>query len=145
MFLIWHSQIIHKVYWLFVKMFYFYILNVKHKSKVLGYIKLTGPNLAKICLTYDALKINYESWYEIFRIRKMVTQSNHNLRHNPDNYLAQGVGTHYLLTIFGDSSVLIFPTLLAYFKEPIKNRDRVAAFWTKLQSSCSLYYFTLIV
>ena len=51
------------------------------------------------------------------------------------------------LFLFRDSAVFIFPTLLAYFKDPIQNQDKVPALWVELHISHSplFFYFNIIL
>ena len=61
--------------------------------------------------------------------------------YNSDNYLALSDGDTLTICLPANcfckknSAVLVFPTLLADFKNPIQNRDRVPALCDKLQKA----------
>ena len=66
--------------------------------------------------------------------------------HNPDNYVTQVVETLFgclqIAFFCRDSAVFIFPTLLADFKDPIQNRNRVSSYIKLVPPQ--FFYFNVI-
>ena len=67
--------------------------------------------------------------------------------YNPDKYLAQVLKALFVCLHFAffffcwDLAVIIFPTLLAHFKDPIQNWDRVPALWAELHIAHAALFF----